>query len=139
MAFSDMLATVPLADTERKRNCGRPGQLSRCGAMTYDTGMVTRIRPTTRPHLYVREHLKARGLSVQQLADRLDMTRESTYRAMREQHRIGFTEIPAWADAIGLDRWQDLTRPPGQPSIDAVIDEIPTELRDAVMRLVGRA
>ena len=107
--------------------------------MKYATEMVTRIRGAARPHLYIKEHLKARTLSVQQLADRLDMTRESTYRAMREQHRIAYTEIPAWAEAIGLDRWQDLTRPPGQPSIDARIDEIPTELREAVFRLVGRA
>lgn len=107
--------------------------------MKYASGMVTRIRGAARPHLYIKEHLKVRGLSVPQLADRLDMTRESTYRAMREQNRIAFTEIPAWAEAIGLDRWQDLTRLPGQPSIDARIDEIPSELRDAVLRLVGRA
>lgn len=134
-----MPANVPFADTERKRNRIPTGYLPGRGATNYASEMVTRIRSGARPHLYVREHLKDRRLSVRQLADRLDMTREYTYRAMREQHRIAYTEIPAWADAIGLDRWQDLTRPPGQPSIDARIDEIPAELRDAVLRLVGRA
>lgn len=134
-----MPATVSFSDTVRKGKCARTGYLSRCGAMKYATGMVTRIRPGTRPHLYIKEHLKARGLSVPRLAERLNLTRESTYRAMREQHRISTPEIKAWADAIGLERWQDLTRPPGQPSIDARIDEIPAELREAVFRLVGRA
>lgn len=113
--------------------------MSRRSAIAYASEMVTRIRRGARPHLYIKEHLKARGLTVPQLADRLDMTRESTYRAMREQNRISYTDLPLWADAIGLDHWQDLTRPPGEPSIDARIDDVPADLREALIRLVSKA
>ena len=80
--------------------------------------------------------MEARGLDVDQMAGRLDMARESVYRCPRERSRI-WENVQAWSDAIGLDHWQDLTRPPGQPSVDARMEQIPAEFRDAIIRLVG--
>lgn len=82
--------------------------------------------------------MEARHIDVDQMAGRLDIARESVYRCLRERTRI-WENIGAWADALGLEHWQDLTRPPNQPSVDARINDIPKELRDAVFRLVGKA
>jgi len=97
----------------------------------------TKIRKGSTPHLYVREHMEAKGLDAVQMAGRLDMHEKSVYRSLAEPSRV-WENIEAWADALGLDHWQDLTRPPGQPSVDARLNEIPQEFRDVLFRMVGK-
>lgn len=124
------------------------GGLVESVAMGYVAAMATKSRPQrptrpsrirkgSTPHLYVREHMEAKGLDAVQMAGRLEMHEKSVYRALNEQSRI-WENIEAWADALALDHWQDLTRPPGQPSVDARLEEIPAELRQVILKMVAQ-
>ena len=101
------------------------------------TASVTRIRAGKVPHLYVKEHMEAARLDAPRLAGRLEMHEKAVYKAIKEQSRI-WKDIQAWAHALGLEDWRDLTMPPGQPSIDARIDRVPPEFQEAMRRAVGK-
>lgn len=97
----------------------------------------SRIRKGATPHLYVREHMEAKGLDALQMAGRLEMHEKSIYRALKEPSRV-WESIEAWADALGLDHWQDLTRPPGELSVDARLALIPSEFREVLLKMVSK-
>jgi transcriptional regulator with XRE-family HTH domain len=105
--------------------------------------MVTRIRKGVRGHLYITEWRDSFGLTGEQLADRLDVSRETIWRWEKEQHRLDPGKIAALADALGIEPEQfwRLPGPPNRPSVDAMLAKTTDEQRamvvDIVRRLVG--
>jgi transcriptional regulator with XRE-family HTH domain len=100
--------------------------------------MVTRIRRGVRPHLYIKEHREAQGLSLEQMAGRMNVERNTIWRWEKEQHRLNPDKIAEIADALGLDHWTDLARPPGIRSLDAMLAGQSSEVRDTVIDIVAR-
>jgi hypothetical protein len=78
------------------------------------------------------------NVDIARLAERLEQHPKSISRSLKEQSRI-WEKVEAWADALGLDDWRDLTRPPGKPSVDARIDKLPPDFQELVYRAVGKA
>jgi transcriptional regulator with XRE-family HTH domain len=91
------------------------------------TGMVTRIGTGKRQHLYIEEHMRAKGLSDQDVADRLETSRVTVYRWRKEQRKLTPEKIAALAEAIGIDPEQ-FWRLPGRPSVDAILRDAPIEI-----------
>jgi hypothetical protein len=83
------------------------------------------------------EHMKAKGISAEKLGGRLGIARESVYRAIKNPGSI-WRDIAAWAEALDMDHWQDLTRPPDEPSVDARLQELPEEWRRSLFRAIGK-
>lgn len=102
------------------------------------TAMVTRPK-TAKRRLFLKEHREARGVSAQTMADKLGIERESVYRLEREPWRVNSEKQAQFADALGLEP-EELWRPPGTTSLDAIIKSAPADVRamaaDIVRRLV---
>lgn len=103
--------------------------------------MVTRIHKSVRRRLFLKEHREAKGISAEYMAGRLGIERESVYRLEREHWRMNPEKQIGYADALGIEP-EDLWRPPGTPSLDALVSNAPEELKimaaDIVRRLVNR-
>lgn len=99
--------------------------------------MVTRIGGGRRPHLYIKEWMEHRNLSDRQLADRMEVARETIWRWHNEQHRLRPEKIAAIAAALDLQP-EDLYRPPERPSLDAMIKDAPKDVQDMVIDIVSR-
>jgi len=103
--------------------------------------MVTHIRKSARRRLFLKEHREAKGVSAEVMAGRLDIERESVYRLEREPWRVNSEKQAAYAAALDIEP-EDLWRPPGTPSLDALISSAPDDLKamaaDIVRRLVAR-
>lgn len=100
--------------------------------------MVTRIRKGARAHLYIEEHMEAKGLSFEDIGGRMGVSRTTVWRWAKEQWRLDPGKMEALADAIGLDAPQDLFRPPSRPSIDAILADAPQEMYEATLDLARR-
>jgi transcriptional regulator with XRE-family HTH domain len=103
--------------------------------------MVTRIRKGARHHLYIEEWMAHRGLNDEVLGGRLGKGRTTMWRWRTEQHRLNPEKIAAIAKALDLAP-EELWRPPGQQSLDALVESASDDLRatvtDVVKRLVGQ-
>lgn len=101
--------------------------------------MVTRIHKGHRGRLFLKEHRKARGMSAEAMAGRLGMERESVHRLERHPERITFEKQCAYAAALNIEP-EELRKPPGTPSLDAMVSQAPEELQimaaDIVRRLI---
>lgn len=101
--------------------------------------MVTRIRKGATPRVYLREHRKAKNLRAIDMAERLGIEEKSYYRLEREFLTLNAREMIELADALGLDKPEDLWRPPGgPPSIDAMIQDADDETKAAIADFVLR-
>jgi transcriptional regulator with XRE-family HTH domain len=107
-------------------------------------GMATRIRKGARPHLYIVEWRESRGLGQDALANRMGVDRTTIWRWETGKRQVK-PEIQAQiADALGLERPEDLWRPPaGRPSIDALLSNVPDDdfamVEDMARRLSQRS
>jgi len=99
--------------------------------------MVTRIRTGARTHLYISQWREHRGLSVEALAGRLDVERQTIWRWENEQHRLNPEKIGALAVALDIEP-EDLWRMPARRSIDAILKDAPDELHDTAIDIVQR-
>lgn len=107
--------------------------------MIYSTVMVTTIRQGARQHLYIEEWMDHRDLTDEKLANRLGVARETVTRWRGQQHRLNPGKIAALAAALDCEPEQ-LWRPPGHLSLDAIVKDAPADLQataaDIVRRLV---
>ena len=105
------------------------------------SSMVTRIHKNVRRRLYLKEHREAKGLSAEQMAGRLGITRESLYRQEREPWRVNSEKQAQWAEALGIEPGA-LWRLPEAISLDDLVRGQPDEFKamaaDIVRRLVNR-
>lgn len=109
--------------------------------------MIDRIRRGARPHVYLREWRKAKGLKAPDMAERLGIERESYYRLERKPFTLSVAELLELADALGISHqrlWQ-LPPEPGiipRQSLDAIVEGQPDRevegLADMLRRAVGK-
>jgi transcriptional regulator with XRE-family HTH domain len=104
--------------------------------------VVTRVNKHTKRRLFLKEHREAKGVSASVMAGRLGIGRESVYRVERELWRVNSAKQAQWAEALGLEP-EELWRPPGRPSLDAMIQSAPDDVQrlaiDIVRRLMMRS
>jgi transcriptional regulator with XRE-family HTH domain len=103
----------------------------------YVTDMVTKIHKRGFRRLYLKEHRTAKGISAEAMAGRLGIERESVYRLEREPRRMNSEKQAAYAAALGLEP-EELWRPPGRVSLDAMVANAPDDLRETVTAIVAR-
>jgi transcriptional regulator with XRE-family HTH domain len=99
--------------------------------------MVTRAQKYQRDHLYITEWRERRGLSVEGLAEKLSVSRETVWRWETQQHRLNPPKIAAIAAALNIEPGQ-LYHHPDRPSIDAMLDDKPDELARTAYDIIQR-
>ena len=116
--------------------CDQIGYQGVDGRRPIVTGMVTRQKAQKR-RLFLKEHRKAKKVSAAVMAEKLGIERESVHRLEREPWRVDSDRQLQWAVALGIEP-EDLWRPPGTPSIDAMVQSEPAELREKAADIVRR-
>jgi transcriptional regulator with XRE-family HTH domain len=102
------------------------------------SAMVARIRSKgARRRLFLKEHREAKGLSAEQMAGRLGITRESLYRQEREPWRVNSEKQAQWADALDIAP-EALWRLPGGISLDELVRNQPTDIQEMAADIVRR-
>lgn len=98
--------------------------------------MVTRIGRRRAPRrIYIREWREHRGLSQQQLADRVDADRSTVWRWEAGQRTLDNEALTDIAWALNVDV-PDLYRHPEQPSADALLRDASRPLMDNVIAII---
>jgi transcriptional regulator with XRE-family HTH domain len=99
--------------------------------------MVTQIYGHGRRRLFLKEHRKAKGVSAEAMAGRLGIERESVYRIERDPWRLNGEKQLAYAAALQIEP-EDLWKPPGAASLDAMIKREPEDVKSMVADVVRR-
>lgn len=97
--------------------------------------MPTRIGPKRPFRLFVAEWREDKGLTQQQLADRLGTSDVTVSRWETGKRRPDMDAQAAIAEALGIDP-TDLFRHPGQMSADALLRGQPPEVVAQAMKLI---
>jgi transcriptional regulator with XRE-family HTH domain len=103
----------------------------------YVSSMVTVGSGHAIRRLFLKEHRQAKGVSAAEMARRMGIERESLYRLEREPRRLNSEKQAEYAIALDIEP-ADLWRPPGRPSLDALLNETPDDLRRMVFDIVRR-
>ncbi len=95
---------------------------------------TTRIGGRRRFHLYISQWRDHRGLSLEELGNRVDppVAKNTVWRWENEQHRLDPQKIARLAQALDLEP-EDLWRPPPGRSIDAILADAAPEMREAMV------
>jgi transcriptional regulator with XRE-family HTH domain len=108
--------------------------------------MVARIRKGARTHLYITEWREARGLTLDQLANRVGVAENTIWRWENEQHRLNPEKIAALAHHLDLEPQELWFPPPGgptRPSLDSLLrgadDDLFSTAHDIISRLARKS
>lgn len=94
--------------------------------------MVTRIGPK-RPHrLFIAEWRQERGLSQEQLAERINSTKATISRYEKGVRRVGAEAMAALNEALQAD----IRRNPATPSADELLRNASPEVREQAIRVI---
>lgn len=77
--------------------------------------------------------MEAKGLSFEVVGGRLDVSRTTVWRWAKEQWRLDPGKMAALAEALELTSPADLFRRPERPSIDAIMNDAPQPVYDALV------
>lgn len=97
--------------------------------------MPPRIYPKRLPRLYLAEWRESKGLTQQQLADRLETSDVTVSRWETGKRRPDLNAQEAISEALGIES-VDLRRHPSHPSADALLRGQPQEVVDQAIRLI---
>ena len=100
--------------------------------------MEASIRRGARLHLYLAQWREFKGLSIERLAERLDVDRTTVWRwetGVRRPTPGRQAQIAAALEIDPADLWR---RPQSRPSIDAMLKDAPDEVFDLAADLVRR-
>lgn len=89
------------------------------------------------PHLFIKEHMDARGLSDEVVAATLGITPNALWKRYTDQARLTPHKINALAEAIGVHR-SELNFPPGTESLDALATTVSPNRRKQIADIVKR-
>lgn len=85
--------------------------------------------------MYIAEWRESRGLTQQQLADRLEASDVTISRWETGKRQPDLNALAAIAEALDADV-MDLYRHPDQPSADALLRDQPKEIREQALKLI---
>lgn len=104
-------------------------------------GMVTRIGPRQPRRNFVAKWREAKGLTQEQLADRLGTYKGQVSNWENARRSMSFDVQAALAEALGIEP-PDLFRDPARPSADELLRDVPAEVHnqaiDMIRILIGR-
>lgn len=103
----------------------------------YTDRMVARIGPRRPFRQYLKEWRELRGLTQQQLADRLETGKDQVSRWESGKRGMGDKVIAALSEALSLEPG-DLFRDPAVPSADELLRKATPEERQLAIDLVQR-
>lgn len=98
--------------------------------------MPARIHPKRPPRLYLVEWREARGLTQQQLADRLGTSDVTIARWEGNKRRPDLGALAALCEALGIGPGS-IYRHPETPSADEMLRGQPQEVVDQAMKLIA--
>lgn len=96
--------------------------------------MATRKKLVNR-RLFLKEHREAKGVSAQEMGERIGMERESVYRLEKKHWGVSSQKQAAYAGALGLEP-EDLWRRPEDPSLDTIMSRAPEDVQQSVQNLI---
>lgn len=99
----------------------------------YPDPKPTRIGAGRRPHLYIAEHMAAKDRSNSYIAKRLEINRSTVGKWLDKGDAISIEELHKLAFALDLEDWREFLRPPGQESVDVLIEDVPPTTREAIV------
>lgn len=85
--------------------------------------------------------MAAKDMSNAGIADRLDIHRSTVGKWLAKGDAISIDELRKLAFALDLADWRVFLRPPGQESVDLLIEDAPANTREAIVdfaKKVGR-
>lgn len=97
--------------------------------------MPPRIGPKKPFKLFIADWREKKGLTQQQLADRLGTTDVTISRWETRMRQADENAREAIAEALGIEP-EDLRRHPDQPSADALLRDQPQEVVEQAIRLI---
>lgn len=97
--------------------------------------MVTRIRSSKPIRHFLREWREYRGLTQQQVADRLDTGKDQISRWENSKRGLTMEVQFALAEALGIDP-ADLLRDPQAPSADALLRNASPKLKEQAFKVI---
>lgn len=97
--------------------------------------MATRIGPRRPRRTYLAEWRENRGLTQQQLGDRLGVTDVTVSRWETGRALLNTNVLAAISEALSIEP-QDMYRHPDQPSADALLRDQTVEIRDQAIKLI---
>jgi transcriptional regulator with XRE-family HTH domain len=95
--------------------------------------MVTRIRKGARAHLYITEWMDHFGVSDDQMAGRLETTRQTIWRWKKEPWRLDPGKIAALAEALDIDPRDFYRLPHSRESLDQITETLPDDLYEMLL------
>lgn len=98
--------------------------------------MVTRIGPKKPVRHYLREWRETRGLTQQQLADRVGTGKDQISRWENSKRGVSTDVLAALAEGLNITT-ADVFRDPKQPSVDALLAKADPKLRAGAVELVS--
>lgn len=97
--------------------------------------MPPRIGPKKPFRLFLAEWRKSKGLTQEQVAQRLGASQITVSRWETGERRPDLNAQAALAEALGVD-FADLRRHPDTPSADALLRDQPPEVVDQAIRII---
>ena len=104
-------------------------------SLEYPLPMVTRIGPRNATRLFLREWRLERGLTQQQLADRVGTSKGQVSNWEQAKRGLRQDVQAALAHALSISI-NDLYRDPAQPSADELLRDATPELRNQAIELI---
>jgi Cro/C1-type HTH DNA-binding domain len=89
--------------------------------------------------LYVNEHIVNRGISDTSLANLMGIDRATVWKWRTSPERLDTMQLARLAKALGLKSHVEFYFPPGSASLDAMVIDIPADVRDYLTNMVASA
>jgi transcriptional regulator with XRE-family HTH domain len=97
--------------------------------------MATRIGPRKPPRLFIAEWRESKGLTQEQLAQRIDTTDVTISRWETRKRQPNLDALAAIAEALDIEL-RDLYRLPSEPSADSLLRGQSKEVVEQAIRLI---
>lgn len=105
------------------------------------TGMETDDNGRPQLHYFIKEWMDERGISDDEMGEKMGVARETVYRRRTEQKRLSPSKVAEFAYHLGIEV-SELQYRPGVPSLDALARDASIEQRkmaaDIIQRLMSK-
>jgi len=102
-------------------------------------GMRKRVIPQKPRYLYLGEWREARGLTQEQVGERLDVDKNTVARWEQQKgnRKPDIDIVAALAEVYDIEP-QEFYNAPDSPSADTILRKAPTDIRDSVLTILRR-